>query len=123
MGLFCSTPAVALSRAMMRKEAMEMLLTGEFIDAAEAARRGLINHVVPTESLDSEVRRLVDSICGKSPVAIAMGKQLFYQQLDTGLEAAYRLAAETMACNMMTEDAAEGIDAFMQKRTPTWKGA
>lgn len=123
VGLFCSTPAVPLSRAMARKEAMEMLLTGEFIDAAEAARRGLINRAVPAESLDSEVQRLVDSICAKSPVAIAMGKQLFYQQLDTGLEAAYQLAAETMACNMMTEDAAEGIDAFMQKRTPTWKGA
>ena len=123
VGLFCSTPAVALSRAMARKEAMEMLLTGEFIDAAEAARRGLINHVVPLENLDSEVQRLVDSIVSKSSVAIAMGKQLFYQQLDTGLEAAYQLAAETMACNMMTEDAAEGIDAFMQKRTPTWKGA
>jgi len=123
VGLFCSTPAVALSRAMVRKEAMEMLLTGEFIDAAEAARRGLINHAVPADSLDSEVQRLVDSICGKSSVAIAMGKQLFYQQLDIGLEAAYQLAAETMACNMMTEDAAEGIDAFMQKRIPTWKGA
>lgn len=123
VGLFCSTPAVALGRAMARKEAMEMLLTGEFIDAAEAARRGLINRAVPAEGLDREVQRLIDSICGKSPVAIAMGKQLFYQQLDTGLEAAYQLAAETMACNMMTEDAAEGIDAFMQKRTPTWKGA
>jgi len=122
VGLFCSTPAVALSRAMARKEAMEMLLTGEFIDAAEAVRRGLINHVVPLEKLDSEVQRLVDSIVSKSSVAIAMGKQLFYQQLDTELEAAYQLAAETMACNMMTEDAAEGIDAFMQKRMPTWRG-
>jgi enoyl-CoA hydratase/carnithine racemase len=122
VGLFCSTPGVALGRAMARKEAMEMLLTGEFIDAAEAARRGLINRAVPAENLDSEVQRLVDSICGKSPVAIAMGKQLFYQQLNTGLEAAYQLAAETMACNMMTDDAAEGIDAFIQKRTPTWRG-
>lgn len=122
VGLFCSTPAVPLSRAMARKAAMEMLLTGEFIDAAEAVRRGLINRAVPAESLDSEVQRLVDSIGGKSSVAIAMGKQLFYQQLDTGLEAAYQLAAETMACNMMTQDAAEGIDAFMQKRAPTWRG-
>ena len=122
VGLFCSTPAVALSRAMARKEAMEMLLTGEFIDAAEAAQRGLINRVVPLENLDSEVQRLVDSICAKSLVAIAMGKQLFYQQLDTRLEVAYQLATETMACNMMTDDAAEGIDAFMQKRIPTWKG-
>lgn len=99
-----------------------MLLTGEFIDAPEAARRGLINRAVPAERLDSEVQRLVDSICGKSPVAIAMGKRLFYQQLETGLDAAYQLAAKTMACNMMTDDAAEGIDAFMQKRTPAWKG-
>ena len=123
VGLFCSTPAVPLSRAMSRKAAMEMLLTGEFIDAKEAARRGLINRAVPAESLDNEVQRLIDSISSKSSVAITMGKQLFYQQLDTGLAAAYQLAAETMACNMMTEDAAEGIDAFMQKRTPTWKGA
>jgi enoyl-CoA hydratase/carnithine racemase len=99
-----------------------MLLTGEFIDAAEAARRGLINRAVPAESLNSEVQRLIDSISAKSPMALVMGKQLFYQQLDTGLETAYQLAAETMACNMMTDDAAEGIDAFMQKRVPTWKG-
>jgi enoyl-CoA hydratase/carnithine racemase len=122
VGLFCSTPAVALGRAMGRKEAMEMLLTGDFIDAGEAARRGLINRAVPIDALDVEVKRLVDSILGKSPVAIAMGKQMFYRQLEMGLEGAYQLASETMACNMMTEDAAGGIDAFMQKRKPEWKG-
>jgi len=122
VGLFCSTPSVALGRAMGRKQAMEMLLTGDFIDAAEAQRRGLVNRVVPLEQLDAEVKKLTDSICAKSPVAVGMGKQMFYKQLEMGLEAAYQLATETMACNMMAEDAAEGIDAFMQKRKPEWTG-
>jgi len=122
VGLFCSTPSVALGRAMGRKEAMEMLLTGDFIDAAEAQRRGLINRVVPLEQLDAEVKKLTDSICAKSALAIGMGKQMFYKQLEMGLDGAYQLASETMACNMMAADAAEGIDAFMQKRKPEWKG-
>ncbi len=122
VGLFCSTPAVALSRNVGRKQAMEMLLTGDFIDAAEAQRRGLVNRVVPLDRLDAEVRTLTDSICGKSAVAVRMGKQLFYRQLEMGLDGAYQLASETMACNMMADDAAEGIDAFMQKRKPEWKG-
>jgi enoyl-CoA hydratase/carnithine racemase len=122
LGLFCSTPAVALSRAMGRKQAQEMLLTGEFIDAPEAKRRGLVNRVVPLDELDAEIKKLTDSICGKSAVAVSMGKQLFYRQLEMGLEGAYQLACETMACNMMAADAAEGIDAFMQKRKPEWKG-
>lgn len=122
VGLFCATPSVALGRAMGRKQAMEMLLTGDFIDAAEAARRGLINRAVPLEQLDDEIRKLTDSICAKSSVAVGMGKQMFYRQLEMGLEGAYQLAAETMACNMMSDDAAEGIDAFMQKRKPVWKG-
>ena len=122
VGLFCSTPSVALGRAMGRKEAMEMLLTGDFIDAAEAQRRGLINRVVPLEQLDAEVKKLTDSICAKSAVAVGMGKQMFYKQLEMGLDGAYQLAVETMACNMMADDAAEGIDAFMQKRKPEWKG-
>ncbi len=122
VGLFCSTPSVALGRAMGRKQAMEMLLTGDFIDAAEAQRRGLINRVVPLEQLDAEVKKLTDSICAKSAVAVGMGKQMFYKQIEMGLDGAYQLAVETMACNMMTEDAAEGIDAFMQKRKPEWKG-
>jgi enoyl-CoA hydratase/carnithine racemase len=122
VGLFCATPSVALGRNMGRKEAMEMLLTGDFIDAAEAQRRGLVNRVVPAEQLDAEVRTLTDSIRAKSAVAVAMGKRMFYRQLEMGLDGAYQLAAETMACNMMSEDAAEGIDAFMAKRPPQWKG-
>jgi enoyl-CoA hydratase/carnithine racemase len=122
VGLFCSTPAVALARNMGRKQALEMLLTGDFIDAGEAQRRGLVNRVVSVDQLDAEVRRLTDSISAKSAAAVVMGKQLFYQQLEMGLDAAYQLAAETMACNMMCEDAAEGIDAFMAKRRPEWRG-
>ncbi len=122
VGLFCATPSVALARNMGRKQAMEMLLTGEFIEAAEAQRRGLVNRVVPADQLDAEMKRLTDSICGKSAAAIAMGKQAFYRQLEQGLEGAYQLATETMASNMMCADAAEGIDAFMQKRKPEWKG-
>ena len=122
VGLFCATPSVALARNMGRKQAMEMLLTGDFIDAAEAQRRGLVNRVVPPDQLDAEIRRLTDSICGKSAAAITIGKQVFYRQLELGLDGAYQLTAETMACNMMCADAAEGIDAFMQKRKPTWTG-
>jgi enoyl-CoA hydratase/carnithine racemase len=116
VGLFCSTPAVALSRNMGRKQALEMLLTGEFIDALEAQRRGLVNRVAPADALDAEIKRLTDSICAKSQTAIAMGKQLFYRQLEMGLAGAYQLAGETMACNMMTDDAVAGIDGFMNKR-------
>jgi enoyl-CoA hydratase/carnithine racemase len=122
VGLFCATPGVGLSRNMGRKDAFEMLVTGDFIDAAEARRRGLVNRVVPLEQLDGEVARLAAAICAKSPVAVAMGKQVFYRQLEQGLGGAYQLAAETMACNMMSEDAAAGIDAFMEKRKPEWKG-
>ena len=122
VGLFCATPSVALGRNMGRKQAMEMLLTGNFIDALEAQRRGLVNRVVPLEQLDAEVKKLTDSICGKSAAAVSMGKQMFYHQLELGLDAAYELATETMACNMMCADAGEGIDAFMQKRPPEWKG-
>jgi enoyl-CoA hydratase/carnithine racemase len=122
VGLFCSTPSVGLSRNMGRKQAFEMLVTGDFIDANEAQRRGLINRIVPPEQLDAEVARLAASIVAKSPMAIRTGKQMFYRQLEMGLDAAYQMAAETMACNMMTEDAAEGIDAFIAKRTPEWKG-
>ncbi len=122
VGLFCSTPAVALSRNMGRKQALEMLLTGEFIDAAEACRRGLVNRVAPLADLDGEVRRLTLAIAGKSAAAVAMGKQLFYRQIEMGVDAAYQLAAETMACNMMCEDAVTGIDAFMAGRTPLRRG-
>ncbi|QID17512.1 enoyl-CoA hydratase [Nitrogeniibacter mangrovi] len=122
VGLFCSTPAVGISRNMGRKQAFEMLVTGEFIDATEAQRRGLVNRVVPLEALDEAVDKLTAAICAKTPVAVRMGKELFYRQLETGIEAAYQMASETMACNMMTEDAAEGIDAFIGKRPPQWKG-
>lgn len=122
VGLFCSTPGVGLSRNMGRKQAMEMLLTGEFIDAETARQRGLVNRVVPADQLDAQVRKLADSIRAKSPVAVAMGKQMFYKQLEMGLDAAYQYATEVMACNMMCEDAAEGIDAFIAKRPAQWKG-
>lgn len=122
VGLFCSTPAVALSRNMGRKEALEMLLTGEFIDAAEAQRRGLVNRVAKPEALDEEIGKLAASICAKSAAAVRLGKQLFYKQLEMGVDGAYQIASETMACNMMFEDAGEGIDAFMAKRKPEWKG-
>ena len=122
LGLFCSTPSVGLSRNLGRKLALEMLLTGEFIDAQTALARGLVNRVVASEQLDAEIRKLCDSILAKTPVAIKAGKQAFYRQLEMGLDAAYELASEVMACNMMAEDAQEGIDAFIAKRKPQWKG-
>lgn len=123
LGLFCSTPAVPLSRNLPRKQAFEMLVTGEFIDAQTALARGLVNRVVPAERLDAEVKKLTDAILSKSPLAVAMGKQTFYRQIEMGLDGAYQLAAETMACNMMSEDAQGGIDAFIAKQPmPPWKG-
>ena len=122
VGLFCATPSVPLSRNMGAKQAMEMLLTGEFIAAAEAQRRGLVNRVVAPERLDAEVDALVAAILGKPREAIALGKALFYRQRETGLEAAYQLAGQTMACNMMHPVAQEGVQAFIDKRPPAWKG-
>jgi enoyl-CoA hydratase/carnithine racemase len=120
LGLFCSTPGVPLSRNMHRKQAMEMLLTGGFISAQEAQSRGLVNRVVPLAQLDDEVSELVQSILAKPRAAIAMGKELFYKQIEMGMDAAYQLAANTMACNMMDECALEGVDAFNNKRPPSW---
>ncbi|HQR55224.1 MAG TPA: enoyl-CoA hydratase [Burkholderiaceae bacterium] len=120
VGLFCSTPGVALSRNVGRKQAFEMLVTGDFIDAATAQARGLVNRVVPPDQLDAEVARLAASIVAKPQVAIAMGKELFYRQIETGIEAAYQLAGQTMACNMIDDVAQEGVQAFMEKRKPTW---
>ena len=120
-GLFCSTPSVGLSRNVGRKQAMEMLLTGEFIDAQAALERGLINRVVPLQELDQAISALTESILAKPAVSIAMGKQLFYRQLEMGISAAYQLAGETMACNMMDEAALEGVQAFIEKRAPGWK--
>jgi enoyl-CoA hydratase/carnithine racemase len=99
---------------------MELLLTGEFIDAETAQREGLINYAVEPEALDAKIAQLARSIAAKSGIAIAAGKRMFYQQLEMGLTDAYRYAADVMACNMMSDDAAEGIDAFMQKRHPVW---
>jgi len=121
VGLFCSTPSVALSRNIGRKEAMEMLLTGEFIDAATARERGLVNRVVAADQLDAEVARLAAAIIAKPAVAVAMGKRLFYQQLEMGIAAAYQLAGQTMACNMMDATALEGVQAFVEKRKPEWR--
>ena len=122
VGLFCSTPSVPLGRNVLRKQAMEMLLTGDFIDAHTAVQRGLINHAVPADQLDAAVNELAQKIISKSSVAVSTGKRMFYKQLEMGLEGAYEYAAETMACNMMAEDVGEGIDAFTQKRPPHWKG-
>lgn len=119
-GLFCATPSVALSRNVTRKQALEMLLTGEFIDARTARERGLVNRVVPADLLDAEIGKLCSSILAKPAVAVAMGKQLFYKQLEMGLDAAYQLAGQTMACNMMDPAALEGVQAFIEKRTPNW---
>ena len=122
VGLFCSTPAVGLARNLGRKSALEMLLTGDFIDAMEAKSKGLVNRVVPADALDAEVERLVQSMRGKRAVAVRIGKGMFYKQLEMGLSEAYDYASEVMACNMMSEDAGEGIDAFMQKRKPEYNG-
>lgn len=120
LGLFCSTPGVALSRNIARKAAFEMLVTGAFIDADEAKAKGLVNRVADAGALDAEVESLVATIVAKPRVAIAMGKALFYRQLETGIEAAYADAGQTMACNMMDESALEGVQAFIDKRPPKW---
>jgi enoyl-CoA hydratase/carnithine racemase len=120
-GLFCNTPGVGLARNVSRKQALEMLLTGEPIDAQTALARGLVNRVVAPEQLDAEIAKLTRSILDKTPVAVAAGKRAFYEQIELGLEEAYALATEAMLCNLNTEDAAEGIDAFSQKRQPKWK--
>jgi enoyl-CoA hydratase/carnithine racemase len=123
IGLFCSTPMVALSRAVPRKVAMEMLLTGDLLDAARARDIGLVNRVVPEAGLDAAVAALAAQIASKSPLTLAIGKEAFYRQAELGLDAAYRYAAEVMTRNMLARDAEEGIDAFLQKRPPVWTGA
>jgi enoyl-CoA hydratase/carnithine racemase len=120
-GLFCSTPSVPLLRNVAPKRGMEMLLTGEFISAQQALDWGLVNRVAAPEQIDAEVAKLVDSILEKPRAAIAMGKELFYRQREMGIEAAYQLAGETMAVNMMHECAQEGVSAFAEKRKPSWK--
>ncbi len=123
LGLFCSTPSVALSRNVSRKAAFEMLVTGEFIDAELARERGLVNRVAAPERLDAEIESLVASVVAKPRVAVAMGKQLFYRQLEKGIAAAYDDACQTMACNMMDDSALEGVQAFIDKRAPNWPAA
>ena len=120
VGLFCATPSVPLVRNMPAKQAMEMLLTGDFITADEAKARGLVNRVVPLDALDAEVYKLLQSITAKPREAIAMGKALFYKQRETGVEAAYQLAGQSMACNMSHPVAQEGVQAFIDKRKPHW---
>jgi len=120
LGLFCSTPSVALSRNLGRKQAFEMLVTGEFISAEQAREKGLVNRVAAPEELDTEVERLVASIVAKPAVALAVGKALFYRQLEKTIVEAYDDAGRTMACNMMDAAALEGVQAFIDKRTPAW---
>jgi enoyl-CoA hydratase/carnithine racemase len=122
LGLFCSTPGVALSRNVPRKAAFEMLVTGDFIDANQALEKGLVNRVAAPDDLDAEVERLVAGIVARPRVAVAMGKQLFYRQIEKGMAAAYDDAGRTMACNMMDDCALEGVQAFIEKRPPSWAG-
>lgn len=121
IGLFCSTPMVALTRVVPRKRAFELLVTGEFASADEARAMGLVNRVVPEDDLGAEARRLAATIAGKLDSAVRVGKRAFYDQAELGLEAAYDLASEVMAENMLRDDTAEGIAAFLEKRAPAWE--
>ena len=121
IGLFCSTPMVAISRNVPRKRMMEMLLTGDAIDARTAAGYGLVNSVVAPEDLEAETRALAQRIAGKSAHTIAIGKEAFYKQVESGFADAYRTASEAMTRNMLARDAGEGIDAFLEKREPRWE--
>jgi enoyl-CoA hydratase/carnithine racemase len=123
IGLFCSTPMVALTRAVGRKAAMEMLLTGELVDAVSAKALGLVNRVVPRVELAAATMGLARQIAAKSALTVAIGKEAFYHQAELGLADAYRYAAEAMTKNMLARDAAEGIDAFLAKRQPVWQDA
>jgi enoyl-CoA hydratase/carnithine racemase len=122
IGVFCSTPAVGVVRNVGRKHALEMLLTGEPIDAQTALAWGLVNRVVPASKLDVEIEQFTAIILSRSPAVVRLGKQAFYGQIDRPLEAAYDAASEMMACNLLLEDAAEGMDAFLQKRLANWRG-
>ena len=122
IGVFCSTPAVGVARNIGRKRAMEMLLTGEMVDAHTALAWGLVNRVVAPAALDDEIRRFTDIILARSPAAIRLGKQAFYQQIERPLEDAYGMTSETMACNLLLDDAAEGMDAFLARRPAVWQG-
>lgn len=123
VGLFCATPAVPLSRAVSAKPALEMLMTGGFISADQALARGLINRVAAPDALDATVQELLAALLAKPREALAVGKQFFYQQREMGLEAAYQLAGQTMACNLMLDVAQEGLQAFIDKRPPGWRAS
>jgi enoyl-CoA hydratase/carnithine racemase len=122
IGLFCSTPMVALSRAIGRKKAMEMLLTGDFISAEEALAEGLVNRVVPAEELEAETRKLAEKICEASSLVVGVGKQAFYRQVEMPVGQAYAYTKEIMSFNASFADAQEGMCAFLEKRKPEWKG-
>jgi enoyl-CoA hydratase/carnithine racemase len=122
IGLFCSTPMVAVTRNVERKHAMEMLLTGDFISAERAYEIGLVNKVVPESELDSAALEFAGKIASKSPLTLKIGKEAFYKQLDKDLPSAYDYCSRVMVENMMARDAEEGIDAFLMKREPVWKG-
>jgi enoyl-CoA hydratase/carnithine racemase len=122
IGVFCSTPAVGVARNVSRKRAMELLLTGQPIDAATALSWGLVNRVVTADQVDAEIKKFTDIIVERSTATIRMGKGTFYQQIDSALPSAYDVASETMACNLLLDDAAEGMDAFLGKRAANWKG-
>ena len=122
IGLFCSTPMVALSRAVSRKHALEMLLLGEMVPAAQAQQIGLINRVVPPNQLQQATQDMAETIARKSPLALKIGKKAFYRQIDQDLPAAYDYCSHVMAENMRAADAKEGIAAFIEKRPPAWKG-
>ena len=122
IGVFCSTPAVGVARSVGRKRTMELLLTGRTIDATTALSWGLVNRVVPSDKLDSAIAEFTDTILARSSAVIGIGKQTFYDQIDRPLDAAYEVAGEAMACNILYEDATEGMDAFIYKRAPAWRG-
>jgi enoyl-CoA hydratase/carnithine racemase len=122
VGLFCTTPGVALARGLRPKHAMEMLLTGEMIDAAAAREFGLVNRVVPREYLNQIVMKYAETIASKSPLTLKIGKEAFYAQSEMGLAEAYEYASRVMVENMLARDAEEGIDAFINKRDPNWTG-
>ena len=120
-GLFCATPGVAVSRNVTRKQALEMLMTGKFIDAATALQWGLVNRIAPPDQLDNAVRELADLLLSKPSAVLAAGKKFFYRQIEMDMEPAYKLASQVITDNMLGPDALEGVGAFIEKRKPKWR--